>query len=334
MNQHSPIHARGSLLERASEVFDFRKAFEETTPVPVAAEPERTPEPEPEIEAAPQPEPEKGVETALDPVPVPEPKPAPSRPKPIALVRPAVPGGARIDRVALAESGLIVPGAATSALSEEFRIVKRQLLLEAEGAGSGKPLARGRMILICSAQPNEGKTFCAVNLALSMAAEEDNEVLLVDADFGKPEIVAMLGLENGPGLLDALADPALSVESCVIRTDIPGFSVLPAGRHTNNDTELLASARTRAVLGELLAANPARVVIFDSPPALAASPASVLALHAGQALMVVKADKTSEADLRDALGLLAGCEHIQLLLNGVQFAGGGRRFGSYYGYGD
>ena len=99
------------------------------------------------------------------------------------------------------------------------------------------------MILVCSAQPNDGKTFCALNLALSMAAEKDLEVLLVDGDFAKPEIVATLGLEPGPGLLDALADPALSVESCVIRTDIPGLSVLPAGRHTHSDTELLAAAQ-------------------------------------------------------------------------------------------
>jgi len=190
------------------------------------------------------------------------------------------------------------------------------------------------MILVCSAQPNEGKTFCAVNLALSLAAERDVEVLLVDGDIAKPEIPAMLGLEPGPGLMDALADPALDVETCVIRTDIPGFFVLPAGSQTNNDTEHLASARTRTVLEGLLTRHPERIVILDSPPALAASPASVLALHAGQVLMIVRADETSEADLREALALLNGCDTIQLLLNGAKLMPGGRRFGSYYGYGD
>ena len=224
--------------------------------------------------------------------------------------------------------------APATVLSEEFRIVKRQLLQEAFGGDSGKPIPRGRMILVCSAQPNDGKTYCAMNLALSMAAEKDLEVLLVDGDFAKPEIVSMFGLDNGPGLLDALADPALSVESCIIRTDVPGLSVLPAGRHTHSDTELLAASRTRTVLDALLASNPSRVVIFDSSPALAASPASALATHAGQTLIVVKADKTSEAELRDTVGLLSGCDTIHLLLNAATFAAGGRQFGTYYGYGD
>jgi exopolysaccharide/PEP-CTERM locus tyrosine autokinase len=233
-----------------------------------------------------------------------------------------------IDREELREAGFILPDAPVSALAEEFRIVKRQLLLGAMGG----EIENGRMILVCSAQPNEGKTFCAVNLALSLANERDTEVLLIDADFAKPEILSTLGLEAGPGIMDAIADPAIDVESCVIRTDLPGLSVLPAGRQNNEATEMLASDRGRAVL-EQLAAKPSRILILDSAPALAASSASVLAFHAGQALMVVRADQTSEAELREAITLLGGCGHIRLLLNGVEFAASGRRFGSYYGYG-
>ena len=73
------------------------------------------------------------------------------------------------------------------------------------------------------------------------------------------------------------------------------------------------------------------MLIFDSPPVLAASPAAALAHHAGQVMLVVRADRTSESDLREAIDLLDGCEDIQLLLNAVSFAPGGRRFGSYYG---
>lgn len=326
VNKHTPIKARGSLLERASEQFDFRKAIEQGAPVLPSAP---APKPAPPSEAA----------VAVDhPHPVPDAVVAPvasvSGAAPVFVPKPFGGRYGRVDRDLLREAGLIVPDAPASALSEEFRIVKRQLLQEATGGEGGKPLPRGRMILVCSAQPNDGKTFCALNLALSMAAEKDLEVLLVDGDFAKPEIVAMLGLDQGPGLLDALADRSMPVENCVIRTDIPGLSVLPAGRHTNSDTELLASAHTRAVLQDLLDANPSRIVIFDSPPVLAASPASVLALNAGQALVVVKADKTSEAELRDAIGLLSGCENIQLLLNATTYASGARNFGSYYGYGD
>jgi len=240
-----------------------------------------------------------------------------------------------VDREALAEAGFLLPDAPVCALAEEFRIVKRQLLLAAmAGTESGEPAdARARSILVCSARPDEGKTFCAVNLALSMAGEKDIEVLLVDADVAKPEILSTLGLAGGPGLMDALADPAVDAEACVIRTDLGNLSVLPAGRQTNEATELLASDRTRLVL-DRLARHPARIVIFDSPPALAASLAPVLALHVGQAMLVVRADRTSETDLRDALGLLGGCGDIKLLLNGVRFAPGGRHFDGYYGLGD
>ena len=219
-------------------------------------------------------------------------------------------------------------------IAEEFRIIKRQLLLAAKGSQKSRPVPRGERILICSAHPDEGKTFCALNLALSIAAEKDNEVLLVDADFAKPSILSSLGLEGSKGLMDALADPELPVENCIIHTDIPGLAILPAGDQTNADTEYLASARTEQVLNRLTQNNPHRIVIFDSPPALSASPASVLATHVGQVVMVVKADETTESALRDALGLMGGCEHIQLLLNGTKFSPTGRRFGSYYGYGE
>jgi Mrp family chromosome partitioning ATPase len=187
------------------------------------------------------------------------------------------------------------------------------------------------MILVCSARPNEGKTFCAINLALSLAAEKDMEILLVDADFAKPDVLGRLGLPEGPGLLDALAGDVANVEDCILDTDVPQLSVLPAGTRTNSDTELLASDRARAILDGLAKANPRRIVIFDSPPALAASPASVLATLVGQVMLVVRADRTSESDLREAVNVLDGCEHVQLLLNSVSFQPGGRRFGSYYG---
>jgi Mrp family chromosome partitioning ATPase len=132
--------------------------------------------------------------------------------------------------------------------------------------------------------------------------------------------------------MDALANPGLAPEELVMGTDIPGLWVLPAGNMTNADSEYLASSRTAEVLDRLTVGSPNRMVIFDSPPALAASPASVLAAAVGQVMMVVRADRTSDGDLREAVQLLDGCEHIQLVLNSVTFTPGGARFGSYYGY--
>lgn len=250
--------------------------------------------------------------------------PARAQPAPPAQDRPMVP----IDRNRLAAAGMLVPGGPITPLAEEFRMVKRQLLLTARGV-AGVDADRARMILVCSAQPDEGKTFCAINLALSMAAEKDVEILLVDADFAKPDVSKRLGMGEGPGLLDALAGQ-IDVEACIVDTDVPQLAILSAGTRSVSDTELLASDGARAMLDRLAAANPRRIVIFDSPPALAASPASVLALHVGQTMMVVRADRTSEEDLRAAVAALDGCEHIQLVLNAVSFQPSGRRFGSYY----
>jgi Mrp family chromosome partitioning ATPase len=240
---------------------------------------------------------------------------------------------ATIDRVRLAEAGHIVPGAAATGLAEEFRLIKRRLLATLDRLGT-LPEEKRRSVLICSAQPKEGKSFCAVNLALSLAGEREVEVLLVDGDFTKPDIPAMLGIESGPGLVDALADPLADPESFVIRTDVPGLSVLPAGRKQNNVPELLASGRTREVLARLVAGDGRRIILFDSPPALMASPATLLAGHVGQALVVVRADQTTEADLRETIGLLSGCDHVALMLNGAAIAVSGRKYGAYDGYGD
>ena len=231
----------------------------------------------------------------------------------------------------LAEKGMLVPGAPVGALAEEFRLVKRQLLLTARKVADGPLKQRARTILVGSGKPGEGKTFCTINLAISLAAEKDVEILLVDGDFAKPDVMATLGLEDSVGFLDVLGDPTLDPETCIVRTDVPQLTLLPAGKRTHTDTELLASDRTGGVIDRLLAANPKRIIVFDTPPALAASPASVLALLVGQVMLVVRADRTTEADVREAVTLLDGCDDISLVINAVSYEPGRGRFGSYYG---
>lgn len=239
----------------------------------------------------------------------------------------------KIDRKRLADQGLILPEGKVTALLEEFRIVKRHLMLQAADLRRQGLGAAAQRVLICSPHPGEGKTYCAINLALAMAAEKETEVVLVDADFAKPSVLATLGLPAGRGLMDALADRSLDVADCVLGTDIPGLWVLPAGNATTSDSEYLSSSRTAEVLERLTLGAANRIVIFDSPPALAASPAAELAKYVGQALVVVRADQTAQGALEDAVSLLSACPNVQLLLNGVQYHPSGRRFGAYYGYG-
>jgi Mrp family chromosome partitioning ATPase len=354
MTEQSKIPVPGkakSLFERAEELFGFDGFAPPPVPEgvaePTAKRPSRkgpsAPVPARSVDRMPSPLAGEGggaSEGTAAPIaasaanPSPNPLPQGERDQDMRDLEPIAFAGAQhpIDRARLAEQGLLMPDGKITALLEEFRIVKRQLLLSARAARNGGGLAQ--RVLVCSPLPGEGKTFCATNLALAIAAEKDSEVLLVDADFAKPSILSTLGLPGGPGLMDALADPAIRVEECVLATDVPGLFVLPAGNTTNSDSEFLASGRTSEVLDRLTQGAPSRIVIFDSPPALAASPAAELAKHVGQALVVARADETGQSALEDALTLLSSCPDIKLLLNAAHFSPSGRRFGTYYGYGE
>jgi Mrp family chromosome partitioning ATPase len=320
-----------SLFERADAAFglDPREGGLKLPPVaPVPPVPQALRRPAPAAApaaAAPQhaapAAPQPPVQAA--PAPAPEPAAPPPPPRAVAFSGPSV----RIDREHLRDGGLIVPEDPVTGLLEEFRIVKRELLADARTGAS----ALARRILVCSPHTGEGKTYCATNLAIALAAERGLEVVLVDADVVKPSITERLGIDAEDGLMDALADPAIRPESLVLKTDIEGLFVLPAGKASARDAEYLASSRTAEVLDRLTEGAPDRILIFDTPPALAASPAAELAKHVGQALLVVRADETARAALEDAQQLLSACGDIKLLLNAARYSPSGRRFGSYYG---
>lgn len=312
MSHTDPEPRAPSLIERAATVYDFNAALRAPQPAPDVVE-EPVAAPLPSIDPLPAAT-LQGLSTAAAMRDSPRAEESDSR-----LV---------VDRSALSAAGYLDPNSAPTATSEEFRIVKRRILTHALAEGA-QP--RDRLVLINSPHAGDGKTWVALNLALSLAAEKDLEVLLVDADFGKPGVCQTLGISPVPGLMDALIDPSVDAADLIVPTDLPSLSILPAGRAVNNDTELLASERTQVVLDELVVGHPRRIVLLDSPPALAASAASELARNVGEVLMVVRADRTTEAALRDAVQLLSACPRIEAILNGVKFSSSGRRFGAYYG---
>jgi exopolysaccharide/PEP-CTERM locus tyrosine autokinase len=238
----------------------------------------------------------------------------------------------KIDREALRVAGLLPTAEHERRQASEFRQIKRPLIAAAMGTGSAR-VPDGQAIMVASALPGEGKTFTSINLAMSIAMEKDVSVLLVDADVPKPHISRIFSVDQELGLLDALVDESLDVESLIIPTDIPGLSILPAGRQTETATELLSSHRMRQVVESIAAADPSRIAIFDSPPLLLTSESRALAGMVGQIAVVVRAGATLRASVHDALESLGNSranKYVGLILNQSEAAAPN----VYYGYGD
>lgn len=235
-----------------------------------------------------------------------------------------------VDLVRLRKIGVITPDAEKSQVAEEFRIIKRPLIANAFGQGTAK-VKNGNLIMITSSLPGEGKTFCAINLAISMAMEMDRTVLLVDADVARPRIPEYLGLHADLGFLDVLQDNKLNLPDVLIRTNIAKLTILPAGRTYKRATELLASAAMTRMVEDIGNRYHDRIIIFDSPPLLATSEASVLAAHMGQIVMVVEAEKTSQEAVTEALNHIQSCEVVGMLLNKTTATPGADYYYGYYG---
>jgi len=240
--------------------------------------------------------------------------PLPSEPAlPQAAAAPRLPP-VILDRSALRAAGLMAPEEETDLLTRQYRKIKHPLVAKAMGRGAPRE-PKGYLIMIASAMAGEGKSFTAVNLALSLALEKDVNVLLVDADVAKPQLSHVLRVANQPGLIDVLRDSERDVEALIRTTNVPSLSFLPAGAEAADATELLSSPRmerTAALLGQR---DSRRIVVFDSPPLLQTTESPALARVAGQIVVVVRAQSTPQPVLLDALSTLQGHPSVSLVLN-------------------
>lgn len=234
----------------------------------------------------------------------------------------------RLDLARLAAAGFVTPDAPGSQLASEFRMIKRPLLAHAQPTALSRP-HNANLVMVTSAVAGEGKTFTALNLAISMAMELDNTVLLVDADVANPAILDTLGLPSSKGLMDVLTDPKLDLSNVILRTNIEKLSILPAGAAQARATELLASDVMTRLVDEMAARYPDRIIVFDSPPLLLTTESPVLATHMGQIVVVVEAERTTEATVAQALATIEKCPVVTTLLNKAPAS----RVGRYYGYG-
>lgn len=247
-----------------------------------------------------------------------------------------------LDLQVIAASGIVTPSSPRSLTGDQFRIVKRPLIRNAMRKGAST-LARGNLVMVTSALTGEGKSFTSVNLAMSIAAELDHTVMLVDADVARPSVLRMLGAEAAaqsapgivPGLLDVL-EGRTELSGALLKTNVDKLTVLPSGTPHARATELLASDAMNLLLDDLATRYPDRIIIFDSPPLLLTTEARVLASHVGQVVLVVQAGRTLQSQVQSALATIESCPVRLLLLNQARAAAAaedGHGYGYGYGYG-
>lgn len=238
----------------------------------------------------------------------------------------------QIDLTALAAAGFVTPHAPRSATTDQFRVIKRPLLDNATGKGASLAV-NGNLIMVTSALPEEGKSFTAINLAMSMAMELNHTVMLVDADVARPSIMKKLGLQPAPGLLDLLLDETVGLSDVLLRTNIENLTLLPTGLPHPRATELLASDAMATLLEDMAKRYSDRIIIFDSPPLLITTEARVLASHMGQVVIVVQAEKTLQSEVQQALATIENCPIRLMVLNQARSRGlGAYGYGHGYGY--
>ncbi len=241
-----------------------------------------------------------------------------------------------IDLAQLHQLGMVTPDAERTIIAEEFRLIKRPLIEKAFAQHGGSTKHHGNLIMVASSLPGEGKTFCAVNLAISIAMELDHTVLLVDADVARPSVPRYLRMDpddtaSAVGLMDVLLDDNLDLADALLRTNIDTLSILPAGRSHKRATELLASQAMSSLLDEIANRYPDRIVIFDSPPLLLTTEARVLANQMGQIVLVVEAEATTQHVVKEVLRQLKSHTNVNLVYNKAKTFAGGDYYGRYYG---
>jgi receptor protein-tyrosine kinase len=233
----------------------------------------------------------------------------------------------KIDVDGLASRNILTPNSKRSRIVEEFRLIKRKLIGRRWSHADGT----GNTIIVTSALPQEGKTTVAINLAMSIAAEEDLRVLLIDADFIRPNALRQLGVSADKGLIDVIEDSRLDIGDVMLATDIERLSLIPSGRLHDRCTELLASQRMSDLIHEMATRYPDRILIFDSPPVLATTESVTLASHMSRVVFVVQAERTRRELVTSALELLGDSQPMGIVLNRAKPGLGSSEFGSYYG---
>lgn len=231
----------------------------------------------------------------------------------------------------LEQEGYVSLSGTRKVVNEEFRGIKRKVLSNAFGLIS-ETIESSNLVMLTSALSGEGKSFSAVNLALSIALEQDKTVLLVDCDVLKPSLHKKLHVKNELGIMEYLSGEVDDVQSIIKTTNVEKLRFISAGKQHHLSTELLASQKMVDLAHEFVNRYPDRIVILDCPPLLGINETYVLSELAGQILVVIEEGKTKMTSVKNAVEQLNKDKAIGFLVN-KSTQNNYNQYGYGYGYG-
>lgn len=190
--------------------------------------------------------------------------------------------------------------------AERFRHFALQVRRSLDGRGV-------RSLMITSALQGEGKTFVACNLALALASMAgEHRIALLDLDLHHPSVATTMGVAPGSGVETILLGEK-DLRSARVRTNIPALDLYPVGRPVSHPHEVLAQPTLRTLIHEL--SKEYATVVCDSPPALPAPDAGLIAPHVGACVLVAKAGFTRRLAFREMIEMLPRENLIGTFLN-------------------
>lgn len=192
-------------------------------------------------------------------------------------------------------------------LTDAYKILRTQVMLRMRENG-------WNLLAITSPGAGAGKSLTAANLAVSLAMEVRQTVLLVDANLRKPAVHEIFGISESPGLVDHLIDHK-PVEDLLVHPGLPRLVLLPAGRAVHGSSELLTSPRMLSLISELKHRYSSRIVLFDLPPLLPTDDALALSPYLDAMLLVIEAGRTQTEEVVRSLRLLKGVPILGTVLN-------------------
>ena len=242
-----------------------------------------------------------------------------------------------LDFERLARSGFITPKTIDLDLARDFSMVKRRLFRRLSFFNANKAVAeeggkrRCPVVLITSGNPGEGKTFSSINFSLSLAIEEQLNVLLIDSDLANPSVTRVIGFPHRKhGLFECLEDPRLDLDDMFMPFHHIPLTVLPAGEAKRSPSSMLGGKAMANLLRRIKGLNRFDLLVMDGPPLLATTEAAILTPHADEIVLVIGAGEATSTQLDASLDLLdVTTDKVSLLLNRAVIS---ERRAALYGY--